>query len=127
MEEVENMKPTKEVKKALDDFIKIQEGVGVDWDSKYKYGFEGKQIEDLAQFIRDETKKEMMGVNAQTTYFKQYIERARKEASTQTAKEIFDDFDITFITSQGSLLFSHKNYNNFKKKYLGKAKQKAKL
>jgi predicted patatin/cPLA2 family phospholipase len=46
--------------------------------------------EKIAQFIRDETKKEIMGVNAQTTYFKQYIERAKQEASTQTANEIFD-------------------------------------
>ena len=70
--------------------------------------------EKLAQFIRDETKKDCALMS-----FKDCSKRL-KQASTQTAKEIFEDLDRATQEhdSNGILIHtSNSTWNRWKKKY----------
>ena len=121
------MKPTKEVKKALDKWTKTISFVKPfsEWenDKKGRCMMPKKEIEDLAQHIWDTAY--VQGLKKQEKIVDGLMkERGNtwRQARTQTAKEIFEELEhhnFVAYTPKGniSMKFS-RTYQKLKKKYL---------
>jgi len=74
-----------------------------------------ESYEDLAQFIRDETKKEMLGRNNLSDANAKLCGMCR----TQTAKEIFDKLDEAILSEKNCRVYEifGQDYKCIKKKY----------
>ena len=108
------MKP--EVKKALNKWANKQgNNSGENWDYVSLYGINKEDSEDLAQFIRDETKKEMLGRNNLSDANAKLCGMCR----TQTAKEIFDKLDEAILSEKNCRVYEifGQDYKCIKKKY----------